>query len=429
MTNVRGSAAVEVIMSKVERRIADAPKEHVIEIEFYSRKGNKDENLINGGGEPFDAKSRWFSYLFARPVFLTSIEVICDGYASYDKFDVEVDHVDGTKHEERISVNSGTVKLSLGKLSNGFRFRPDKKWLSDPKILRVTSTGYTQAEFHEFEWAIKEFQISLSDLERREKKLEVQQAELSALKAERVEIESAVGKSRAESEQLNQLLNSTKETVSKLETQEKDLRQRNNSAEDTLRNVSAQISKDSEQLKVLKHELRLFPSEISGFVKEGNRSIGTYILIGLPFLAVLVIILALIFFNAVNLTQLYKEVESIDIWTVFLTRIPFVLVAIALIEASGYVVGRLVFEVIRINRQRVEFSKLSIIAKDVSAASASRVEEMTDQEIFEAETQLKMELLREHMKNYVGNEFEYKGTGLIAAIKGVADRLSRKTTE
>lgn len=416
-------------MSEVERSIADAPKEHLIAIEFYSRKGNKDEHLINGGGEPFDAKSRWFSYSFARPVYLTSIEVTCDGYASYDKFDVEVDHVDGTKHEERIAVNSGTVKLSLGKLANGFRFRPDKKWLSDPKILKVASTGYTQAEFHEFEWAIREFQRSLADLDRREKKLEAQQTELAALKAERVEIESAVGKAKAESDQLNQLLSSTKEAVAKLQTQEKDLRQKNNSAEESLRNLMAQISKETERRDELVREVRLFPSEISGFVKEGNRSIWTYIWIGLPFLAVLVVILTLIFVNAVNLTQLYKEVESIDIWTVFLTRIPFVLVAIALIEASGYVVGRLVFEVIRINRQRVEFAKLSIIAKDVSAAAATRVEGMTEQEVFDAETQLKMELLREHMKNYVGNEFEYKGTGLIAAIKGVADRLSRKPTE
>lgn len=416
-------------MSDVERSIADRPKEHLIASEFYSRKGNKDEHLINGGGEPFDARSRWFSYSFACPVYLTSIEVTCEGYASHDKFEVEVDHIDGTKHQERISVQSGSVKLILGKLANGFRFRPDKKWFADPKITKVTSTGYTQAEFHEFEWVIREFERKLADLEHREKKLEVQQSELAALKTERVEIESAIGKAKAESEQLNQLLSSTKETVAKLQTLEKDLRQKNNSAEETLRNLNAQISTDSGQLQVLKRELRLFPSEISGFVKEGNRSIVTYIWIGLPFLAILVSILTLIFFNAVNLTQLYKEVEDIDIWTIFLTRIPFVLVAIALIEASGYVVGRLVFEVMRINRQRVEFAKLSIIAKDVSAAAATKVGAMTNEEVFEAETQLKMELLREHMKNYVGNEFEYKGTGIIAAIKGVRNHLSRKTTD
>lgn len=416
-------------MSDGEGNREDTPKDHVIAIEFYSRRGNKDELLINGTGEPFDGKSRWFSYAFARPVFLKSIEITSEGYASYDKFEVEVEHVDGSKHEERIPVNNGIVKLHLGKLATGFRFRPDKRWLGDPKLLRVTSTGYTESEFHDFEWTIKEFQKNLANLERREKNLESRQAELAALKVERTEIESTVGKSKAESEQLTQLLTSTKASVDKLQTLEKDLRQKNATAEETLRKQTAQIEKDSQRLQELVREVRLFPSEIAGFVKEGNRSIITYTLIGFPFLVVLVTILVLIFVNAVNLTQIYKEVDDIDIWTIFLTRIPFVLVAVALIEASGYIVGRLVFEVIRINRQRVEFSKLSIIAKDVSAASAAKVEGMTEGKIFDAETQLKMELLREHMKNYVGNEFEYKGTGLIAAIKGVADRLSRKPVE
>lgn len=416
-------------MTENEQNSAIAPKEHLITTEFYSRRGNKDELLINGNAEPFDAKSRWFTYSFARPVFLTAIEITCDGYASYDKFDIEVDHADGTRHEEKISVNSGIVRLKLGKLSNGFKFRPEKKWLSDPKILKVTSTGYTEDEFHEFEWAIKDFQQNLSKLEQREKKLEAQQEAYNSLKSERTEIESAVGKAKAESEQLTQSLASTKETVIKLQSSEKDLQQSNASAEETLRNLKTQISKESEKLQELVREVRLFPSEISGFVKEGNRSISTYLWIGAPFLAILIAILCLIFFNAVNLTQLYKEVESIDIWTIFLTRIPFVLVAIALIEASGYIVGRLAFEIIRINRQRVEFAKLSIIAKDVSAASAEKASGMTEQAVFEAETQLKMELLREHMKNYVGTEFEYKGTGLIAAIKGVADRFSRSPTE
>jgi len=416
-------------MSEVEQNSANAPKAHLISTEFYSRKGNKDELLINGSGEPFDAKSRWFSYTFACPVFLTAIEIACDGYSSYDKFDIEVNHVDGTTHEEKISVNSGIVVLRLGKLANGFRFRPDKKWLSDPKIVRVASRGYTESEFHEFEGAIKDYDTRLTTIEQREKKLSEKEAEYAALKSERVEIESAVGKAKAESVQLTQSLNSTKEALNKQQSLEKDLHQKNASSEETLRNLTAQITKKSEELQELVREVRLFPSEISGFVKEGNRSISTYIWIGIPFLAILTAILLIIFFNAVDLTQLYQEVEKIDIWTIFLTRIPFVLVAIALIEASGYVAGRLVFEIIRINRQRVEFAKLSIIAKDVSAASALKADSLTEHEVFDAETKLKMELLREHMKNYVGDEFEYKGTGLIAAIKGVADRLSRKQAE
>jgi hypothetical protein len=74
----------------------------------------------------------------------------------------------------------------------------------------------------------------------------------------------------------------------------------------------------------------------------------------------------------------------------------------------------------------MEFAKLSIIARDVTTASASYTKGMTAEKVFDKETALKMELLREHMKNYVGTEFEYRGSGVISAIKGVADRLLSK---
>ena len=123
------------------------------------------------------------------------------------------------------------------------------------------------------------------------------------------------------------------------------------------------------------------------------------------------------------MTQVWRLDEGVDVWTVFLTRLPFVVVALAVIEACSSVVGRLVFEIVRINRQRTEFAKLSIIAKDVSTASAD-VSELPEEQVFEQETKLKMQLLREHMKSYHGKEFEYKGSALISALVGVAERLS-----
>ena len=52
--------------------------------------------------------------------------------------------------------------------------------------------------------------------------------------------------------------------------------------------------------------------------------------------------------------------------------------------------------------------------------------DLTEEEIFEKETQLKMSLLREHMKSYPNAEFEYRGSALISAIVGVAERLTGK---
>jgi hypothetical protein len=403
-------------------------KPHPIPFEFYLRRGNRDEVLIGpeDSNSYVDGRSRWFSYVFARPVYLTGIEIQTEGYASYDKFEIEVEHVDGTQHQERVGFQESTVTLRLGKLCNAFRFKPDKKFLSDPRIKKVVATGYSEEEFHEFEFAIREFAKRDSDLRSRELAFKLKEEELVELKAERIDLESSVGKSRAESEQLNKILSSTNEKIQKQQSLLTELQSQQVQLEERGKVLQEDVGKSERKLRELVKELRIFPSEISGFVREGNRSMVWYIVIGTPFLAVLLTVLERLFSNAIDLTQLYKSSDTIDVWTIFLTRIPFVLVAVALVEVCGAVVARLIFEIMRINRQRIEFAKLSIIAKDVSTASAIGLAEMSEAEIFERETKLKMELLREHMKNYVGTEFEYKGSGLIAAIKGVADRLMPK---
>jgi hypothetical protein len=38
-----------------------------------------------------------------------------------------------------------------------------------------------------------------------------------------------------------------------------------------------------------------------------------------------------------------------------------------------------------------------------------------------------MELLREHMKEYVGDDFSYKGTAVQSAIAAAVDKLGGKT--
>lgn len=188
------------------------------------------------------------------------------------------------------------------------------------------------------------------------------------------------------------------------------------------RNIRSEIAADRNTLDELTNEIRLFPSEIKGFVDQGTQNIKTYLWIGLPFAAILAIILYSLFSNAIDLTQLWRLEDGVDVWTIFLTRIPFVVVAFALIEACGFIVGRLVFEIVKINRQRLEFAKLSIVAKDVTTAAAS-VAGLTEEERFAEETRMKMQLLSEHMKSVSSEEFKYQGTSISSAIIGLAGKM------
>ena len=64
-------------------------------------------------------------------------------------------------------------------------------------------------------------------------------------------------------------------------------------------------------------------------------------------------------------------------------------------------------ELIKINRQRLNLTKISIIAKDVSA-SAEQGLDLTSEQIYRLRTESKMSLLREHLKEYISSDVEQK---------------------
>jgi len=250
---------------------------------------------------------------------------------------------------------------------------------------------------------------------------------VAKLNEEKKRLDTEIGQSKAQVEQLAADISSGKNSLAEQSSRQEDLKSDIENRRSAKRNLETEISNKRADLDELTRQVRLFPSEITGFVREGNRNIYWYLAIGAPFLVLMAGVVASLFSKAVDLTQLWRVSDDVNVWVVFLARLPFVIVAVAIVEACGYIVGRLIYEIVRINRQRLEFSKLSIIAKDVTTASAN-VAEISEDRVFEEETKLKMELLREHMKSYSGSEFEYKGGALVSALVGVAEKFTKKAT-
>ncbi|MBP0482430.1 hypothetical protein [Sagittula salina] len=182
----------------------------------------------------------------------------------------------------------------------------------------------------------------------------------------------------------------------------------------------------SSDLEKVKTELKMFPSDLAGYIEEGARNIKIYAALSTPFVIVILFVTWSLFFSAIDLTVIWRDTgEEIDVWSIFLTRLPFVIVAVTLLEVCGYTVGRFIYEIIKINRQRIAMQKLSIIAKDISTLSAKNTE-LTDDEIFERETALKMELLRDHLKDDLTQDFSYSGTAFQSVAKAISGKLSSK---
>ncbi|TNF16905.1 MAG: hypothetical protein EP320_00300 [Rhodobacteraceae bacterium] len=402
-------------------------KPHAIPVELFSRQTKKTTQLIENISDEkaLDGKNRWYEFFLETPVYAREISVETSGYSTWNEIEFEVDHLDGTRHEEKIRFNPDNTSIHLGKLITGFRFRPESKWLANTKIHKVSVTGLTLDEFHAYEWRLKEIDQKEKELKLRETEAETLDLRVKELQSQKSNLDGEIGKSKAELSKLEQSVTSTQSSLNESQNNLKDLGGEVDSLRQERRKINDEIKSLESKLNELTKEVRLFPSEIAGFVKEGNRNIYWYVGISIPFIIIIYIILSALFSSAIDLTQLWKREEGIDIWTVFLTRVPFVIVAITILEVCGYVVGRLIFEIIKINRQRLSLSKLSIIAKDVTTASAQNTD-LSDEELFQKETELKMELLRDHMKEYVSEEFSYKGTAIQSAIAAAANKLTSK---
>jgi len=383
---------------------------------FFSKHTRKSTQLINNKSpeQALDGRHSWYLFELSEPAFVESISVTTEGYSKWHELELCCELPSGKEFISKQKLAEADTVFSVDRVITAFRFRPATKF-GKTSIQCVVVSGLTLQELSSYEKVVKErssVQETISSLQIKHNELS---SSISQLQAEQSELTSNVGRAVAELSTLESSIEASKATYQSISSDLKDVEAQLGAKRDERRVVSTSLAE-------LKGELKMFPSEIAGFVREGNRSFKWYIILMVPFLCILFYVLHQLFSKAVDLTQLWRT-DDIDVWTVFLTRIPFVLVAIALIETCGYVVGRFIFEIIRINRQRLELAKLSIVARDVSGASAHDTD-LSSEEVFDRETKLKMEMLREYMSGYSGAEFEYRGSALMSSILKVASRLT-----
>lgn len=405
-----------------QNQIIEAPGPISIPIDLFHKRTNKTTKLINNASPDFfiDGKHRWFRFEFEKPVYITFINILTEGYDNWNKLSLHYMDIIDDLYDIEIEYKDNTYSHKIASFVKSFQFRPDSKYsfITSQKILNVEVIGCTIDQFHELEDAIINIDDNLSDLEQKHRnfavtedthnqKIEQLKEEIGHLRTKRSQLESDIGKNRAEADILDSKIATLKNTLSDLQENTKDLNASLNSLRGERRELLAENAENRISLDKITREIRLFPSEIAGFVKEGNRNIRNFAIIGSPFMIVIAYVTWSLFSKSVDLTTIYND-KNIDIYAVFLTRLPYVLVSITILQVCGFAVSKLIYEVLQISRQRLNLSKMSIIAKDVSTASSAGLNLTQDQK-FERETHLKMELLREHMKQYVGEAYSYQG--------------------
>ncbi len=193
------------------------------------------------------------------------------------------------------------------------------------------------------------------------------------------------------------------------------------------KDISVKLAESESKLKELKNNINLFPTEIAGYVNQGTKNINLYFWISLVPMAIIAFVTYRLFHNAESLLNFDISGSPYDIVKYLLSRSPYVIVSAAILGICYSLIRSLVAEIININRKRQELFKISIIATDISYASQNGME-LDDDQIYEFRTQPKMEMLKEHMKMNIGDEFIYSpGRAFTDKLKSVA--LRKKSIE
>lgn len=84
---------------------------------------------------------------------------------------------------------------------------------------------------------------------------------------------------------------------------------------------------------------------------------------------------------------------------------PFVIVAVTVVTASYYLARMFILEMVRVNRQKLSLSKIGIIAKDISSSVENDLD-LSPDEKYARRLTLKVDMLRDHLKDYLSKDFE-----------------------
>lgn len=406
-----------------------------IPFDLFSKKLNKTTKLISNNSSDNYMKGRndWYVFQLLEPVFVTSVVVYASEYR-FKKCEFRWQTLRGTD-DVRIEENfeDGKFKFEINDLVTEFSFRPDSKYFgTTPIIESVVAEGFLLSWLDDIKGELanleevkakatdsaqkvideaNEKSSRISDLESRISELK---ADTQAAQTTKSELEAEIKATAAQRDTLNEAISKQKAELSAIESrveqQQATIEQRNDERE----RLGSEINAKTAELKDLESDIYLFPSELSEFANKSGKDKAFYWKLAAVPLFILTSMTGALLFNAANLSTVLDEVSNARIFSILITRLPYVAVATTIIAVSYKIAQSLISEIMRIDVQNRVLAQMSIIATDISASSGDGLN-LSSEELYKLRTALKMELLREHLKAYLPKDFEYSQADTLAS--------------
>jgi cell division protein FtsB len=407
-------------------RFPEAPDVGEIPFSLVKRHDKKSVQLLTNSGKSDRAiagRRVWHKFEFKEDVFAELISIKVSDYNEYASFDFYYVDYKGNRVEKTFRPTEGRVSIKTNTIVSELGFRPPRRPFFSPKILSVSLYGFQlndSYKYGEFADQLERIRSEIAqELDDRSKQLDKREAVLEALEGRRDDLKSEISELQSEKGGVESELQTLREqrnvTSARIETQGQSVRQNEQKLEDA-KNAIARASEVRSKLagsiiekrsllKSLKGNINLFPSELSDFVEQGSNDIRLYSILAAIPMAVIAAMFMILVSGAVDLTTKITGDDSINIWALLVSRMPFVVVAVTVVTACYYLARMFVLEMVRVNRQKLSLSKIGIVAKDISYSTDVEID-MAEDEKQERRLRLKMDMLRDHLKEYLSRDFE-----------------------
>ncbi|SHG31377.1 hypothetical protein SAMN02745157_3990 [Kaistia soli DSM 19436] len=404
------------------------PRPQNIEISFFSHKTRRSTLLIGNASPENNMKARrvWLDFDFVEVIYVTEIIVHAKEYEGYHGMELSYAPYLSDNEQKTFTdyFKDGQFRFSVNDFTKGFGLRPTESLFKSAELLKVEVFGVERqhiagiirfvdsieaekaSAISEFERyflkALKtyeEIQESKAELDRTEKELEERRTELSDLDTQ---IQSSAAVHKKSIEDIDVAATVAKEQSSRADNIQQSIEKMTGER----RILTDSIVDEERKLAEIKANINLFPTDLNGYVRQGARNVRLYAALCIIPLLIIVCVTLRLFSNSERLLDTISQLQGINIFDFLLSRLPYVSVSLTVLAICYTIVKYMIFEVISINRRRQELYKISIISQDVSYASQDNLD-LSVEEKYELRTQTKMELLKEHLRQNVGDEYVY----------------------
>lgn len=456
----------------LEKRAEEAknypyPQPSALDVSFfdiYNKHSFKGKILFNTDKEFTYSVKEDIEYVLKAPVYIDTLKVTFEKDSKVKDTKIEFTRADGSTTYYVYDKNQDSLTLTVKSIVVKIKFIPST-WLNLKKeklhFQKIEVYGRTESELSNLEKASKEIknfheqlktdaaslistnketldkiqkaQEELNNLHTSlDEEIETFKQEIEALAKDKASKEKEVATVQTKLDTLKaqtaQVQNNHDNLVTKEQTLKDSIEQKNHAVTE----LNKKIVQEEQKLKEHEKDTNLIAYDVKGFVENAKSNIKVYIgLSVLPWILICAISIIL----ACNADKIagYALLEQgkVDLATVFWTRIPFAIIVSTILYVSYEISIAFARKIIDLHQRILDLQKIGIIAKDVSEASLTNLEEFTDEEKYELRTKLKMDLLRSHLAKdfHIKDPFKVTNPSLLTRFLKAKDTPKEKASQ